>query len=55
MSALAPEKEAQARAACLLLAQRVRCFFTDEEHRRQFEAWYEKRYGKKYIWKEMIV
>ncbi len=53
MSAFIPEKQAQAKAVSLLLAQRVREFFVDEQHRREFEAWYEKRYGKKYEWKRI--
>ena len=51
MSVFAPEKQAQARAASLLLAQRVREYFKDEDHRREFEQWYEKRYGRTYQWK----
>lgn len=39
MSAFVPEKQAQAKAASLLLAQRVRDYFKDEEHRRDFEVW----------------
>lgn len=55
MSAFVPEKQAQAKAASLLLAQRVRDYFKDEEHRRDFEVWYEKRCGKKYQWKGVSV
>jgi len=51
VSAFAPEKQAQAKAASLLLAQRVRSYFKDAQHRREFEIWYEKRYGKPYQWK----
>lgn len=46
-----PEKQAQAKAASLLLAQRVREFFKDEQHRQEFEIWYLKRYGRPYEWK----
>ena len=35
MSQFVPEKQAQARAASLLLAQRVRNYFKDEDHRNQ--------------------
>lgn len=51
MSAFVPEKYAQARAASLLLAQNVREYFKDEEHRKEFESWYLARYGKAYKWK----
>lgn len=53
MSAFIPEKQAQAKAASLLLAQRVRDFFKDEHHRKEFEIWYEERYGKKYKWEKV--
>jgi hypothetical protein len=53
MSAFVAEKQGQAKAASLLLAQRVRNFFKEEENRREFEVWYENRYGKKYEWKKV--
>lgn len=51
MSAFVPTKQAQARAASLLLAQRVRNYFEDEDNRKAFEVWYEQKTGKKYEWK----
>ena len=51
MSQFVPGKQAQARAASLLLAQRVRNYFKDEDHRKEFEVWYEKKTGQKYEWK----
>lgn len=54
MSVFVPEKQAQARAASLLIAQRVRDYFKDEDHRAEFERWYEERYGKKYAWKKVM-
>nr|DAO18592.1 MAG TPA: hypothetical protein [Caudoviricetes sp.] len=51
MSVFTPEKQAQAKAASLLLAQRVREYFKDEQHRQEFEVWYQKHYGKAYEWK----
>ena len=48
MSVFVPEKQAQARALSLLLAQRVREYFKSPEHRAEFEEWYFKRTGKKY-------
>ena len=53
MSIFVPEKQAQARAASLLLAQRVREFFKDAENRREFESWYEAKHGKKYEWRSV--
>lgn len=53
MSVFVPEKQAQASALSLLVAQRVREYFKDEVHRAEFEKWYEQRYGKKYIWKKV--
>lgn len=53
MSVFVPEKQAQARAASLLLAQRVREFFKDPQNRQEFEIWYEARHGKKYEWRSI--
>ena len=53
MSAFVAEKQRQAKALSLFLVQKVREFFKDEENRREFETWYEKRYGKKYEWKRV--
>ena len=33
---------------CLVLKREVEKYFEDEEHEKQFQEWYEKRYGKKY-------
>lgn len=51
MSVFVPEKQAQAKALSLLLAQRVRDYFKDEEHRRDFEVWYQNKVGVPYQWK----
>lgn len=51
MSAFVPAKQAQARAASLLLAQRVRNYFKDKDNRKAFEVWYEQKTGKRYEWK----
>lgn len=50
MSAFTPGVQAQARALSLLLAQTVREYFKDEDHRNSFEEWYLKRTGKPYVW-----
>lgn len=49
-SAFVPEVQGQAKALSLLIAQSVREYFKDEENRKKFEQWYERRYGKKYQW-----
>lgn len=53
VSVFVPEKQAQARAASLLLVQRVRDYFKDSSHRAEFEDWYRRRYGKEYAWKKV--
>lgn len=53
MSQFVPEKKAQAEALSLLLAQIVREYFKDEQHRAEFEEWYFKRTGQKYEWKPL--
>ena len=45
-----PEKQPQLQAFALTLAEKVREYFKDAEHRKQFEAWYMKEYGKAYKW-----
>ena len=54
MSVFVPEKQAQSKAASLLIAQRVRDYFKIEAHRTEFEIWYEQRYGAPYQWKKVI-
>ena len=53
MSVFISEKQTQAKAASLLLAQRVRNFFKEEENRRKFEDWYKEQNGKQYQWKKV--
>ena len=55
MSVFVPEKQAQAKALSLLLAQRVREYFKDEQHRAEFEVWYERKTGEKYVWKKVTL
>ena len=47
------EREPQARAVSLVLAQRVREYFKIPDNRAAFEAWYLKKYGKAYEWKRV--
>lgn len=53
MSAFVPEVEGQAKAFTSLLARSVREFFRDEQHRKEFEEWYLKKYGKPYVWESV--
>lgn len=50
-SVFTPEVQGQEKALALLLAQEVREYFKDPEHRKEFERWYLKKYGKPYVWK----
>ena len=50
-SVFTPEVQGQEKALALLLAQEVREYFKDPEHRKEFERWYLKKYGKPYKWK----
>lgn len=55
MSIFVPEKQAQAGAVSLLLAQKVRDYFKDEQNREKFEIWYESRNGKPYECRKELV
>lgn len=55
VSVFVPEKNAQARAASLLLAQKVRDYFKNRSHRAEFESWYQQKHGKPYIWKKVAL
>lgn len=33
------------------LLGRVKAYYRDPEHRREFEVWYKQKYGKDYEWK----
>lgn len=35
----------------LVLAKKVQDYFKDEKHKREFEEWYRKKYGKEYVWR----
>ena len=50
MNSFAPEVKDQAKAFASLLTRSVREFFQDEQHRKEFEEWYLKKYGKSYVW-----
>jgi len=38
-------------ALCYLVAQKVRDFFREAQHRTEFEAWYKSQYGKDFEWR----
>ena len=50
MNSFALEVKGQAKAFASLLTRSVREFFQDEQHRKEFEEWYLKKYGKSYVW-----
>lgn len=50
-SVFTPEVQGQEKALALLLAQEVREYFKDPEHRKEFERWYLEKYGLPYEWK----
>lgn len=50
-SVFTQEVQGQEKALALLLAQEVREYFKDPEHRKEFEQWYLKKYGLPYEWK----
>ena len=52
-SVFTPEVQGQEKALALLLAQEVREYFKDPEHRKEFERWYLEKYGKPYEWKSV--
>lgn len=37
---------------CYVLVKKVQEYFQDTEHRKQFEEWYKKKYGKDYEWRK---
>lgn len=55
MSGFTPDKQAQVKALGLTVAERVRDYFKDAQHRRDFEIWYKQKYGKPYKWKKVKV
>lgn len=34
-----------------LLTSRVKEYFNSPDHRKEFEEWYYRKYGKEYVWK----
>lgn len=46
-------KQGQLKAVSSLLARKVREYFETPEHRKEFEKWYEQRYGKAYQWRQI--
>ena len=51
MSVFRPEAKNQAGAVGLSLHGRVKEFFQDKQHRKDFEVWFKKTYGRPYVWK----
>lgn len=40
------------RSVCSMIAKAVQKYMADEEHRKEFERWYEMKYGRKYEWRK---
>ncbi|MCD8189506.1 MAG: hypothetical protein LUD78_04685 [Clostridiales bacterium] len=40
--------EEEQRVVCSILAKKVKEYYRDPEHQRQFEEWYQQKYGKPY-------
>ena len=36
---------------CSVLTSKVKDYFSNPANRTAFEEWYERKYGKKYVWK----
>lgn len=53
MNAFVPEVEGQAKAFASLLARSVREYFRNEQHRKEFEDWHMKKYGRPYVWESV--
>ena len=51
MSCFVPEKQGQLKALGMTLAETVREYFKDEQHRKAFEIWHKQKYGQDYQWK----
>jgi len=37
---------------CSILVKKVKEYFQDEAHCKDFEKWYRNKYGKDYVWKK---
>lgn len=37
---------------CRELGRRIRNYYADKEHRKEFESWYLQEYGEPYRWKK---
>ena len=34
------------------IARKVKSYFSDETHRKDFEKWYEEKHGTPYVWED---
>lgn len=44
--------EEKLKTVCSSIARAVQKYLASEEHRKEFERWYEERYGKSYEWRK---
>lgn len=44
--------EVKLKTTCSAIARAVQKYMADEEHRKEFERWYEERYKRKYEWRK---
>ena len=51
-SVFEPAVRTQAVSLSATLYRTVKEFFQDEQHRKDFEVWYEATYGEPYQWKQ---
>lgn len=52
MSVIDPAVKAQTASVGLSLFRKAEEYFQDRQHRKDFETWYKKTYGKPYVWKK---
>lgn len=50
MSVFVPEVQPQLRALCRSLVRIVQEYYSDPQHRAEFEKWHLEKYGEPYVW-----
>ena len=51
MSAVVESRIGQEMSLAECLYHKVQEYYQDPQHRREFDRWYKKTYGKAYVWK----
>lgn len=49
------ETELRFKALSVSLAKRVKAYFQDPVHRKEFEDWYKQKHGTNYEWKDGVI